>query len=268
MRRLVRAILFTIILLVVLAIAGTVGVVLLANRAVLTAVEKAGTKTLRVPVNVGQAKVSLLSGTAGLHEITVANPPGYEGPALLKLQQVDLKVDPGSLLSNEVLIKDMKLDNMEIFIEQKGLENNLYEVIKPLRGRHEPTGKSLVIDNLDIKNVTVHASLVSIPGQPQSVDLKLASIRMVDLGRNEKMDTAVLISKILLAVAEGIAQQGGGILPQETIGDLGSILDKALDLGKIILGPGGRTPDGQQKDSLGKTVTDGLKDLLGGKKTR
>jgi hypothetical protein len=160
----------------------------------------------------------------------------------------------------------MKLQNMEVFVEQKGLQNNLYQVIKPLREPHEPTGKSLVIDNLEIANVTVHAGLTALPGQPQSVDLKLASIRMVDLGRSEKMDTAVLISKILLAVAAGIAEQGGNILPSETIGELGSILDKAIDIGKIIFGPGGKTPDGQQKDSLGKSVTDGLKDLFGGKK--
>ncbi len=184
----------------------------------------------------------------------------------MKLQRVDIQADVGSVLGKQVLIKDMKLQNMEVFVEQKGLQNNLYQVLKPLREPHEPTGKSLVIDNLEITNVTVHAGVTALPGQPQSIDLKLASIRMVDLGRSEKMDTAVLISKILLAVAAGIAEQGGGILPKETIGDLGSILDKAIDIGKIIFGPGGKTPDGQQEDSLGKSVTDGIKDLFGGKK--
>ena len=266
MRKLIRRIRSLVVLVIALAVASVVGVFLFANKAVKTAVETAGTKTLNVGVTVGKAKASVLSGAVGLQEITVANPPGYQGPALLKLQQVDLKADTRSLFSKEILIKDMKLDNMEVFIEQKGLQNNLYQVIKPLREPHQPTGKGLVIDNLEIKNVTVHVGMPSVPGQPPSVDLKLPSIRMVELGRSEKMDTAVLISKIVLAVAEGIAQQGGGILPKETIGDLGSILDKAIDIGKIILGPGGKTPDGQQKDSPGKTVTDGLKDLLGGKK--
>ncbi len=266
MRKLMRRIRSIIVLLIVLVVAGVVSVFFFANQAVKTAVEKAGTRTLNVGVTVGKAKASILSGAVGLHEIIVANPPGYQGPALLKLQQVDLKADTRSLLSKEVFIKDMKLDNMEVFVEQKGLQNNLYQVIKPLREPHQPTGKSLVIDNLEIKNVTVHVNPLSVLGQSQSMDFQLASIRMTELGRSEKMDTAVLIGKIVLAVAEGIAQQGSGILPKETIGDLGSILDKAIDIGKIILGPGGKTPDGQQKDSLGKTVTDGIKDLLGGKK--
>jgi uncharacterized protein involved in outer membrane biogenesis len=265
MRKLIRAILFIITLVVVLAVAGVVVAILFTDKAVKTVVEKAGTKTLSVPVRVGKATASLLSGDVRLQDITVANPPGYEGAALVKLQRVDIQANVESVLGKQILIKDMKLQNMEVFVEQKGLQNNLYQVIKPLQERREPTGRGLVIDNLEITDVTVHAGLVALPGQPQSVELKLASIRMVDLGRNEKVDTAVLISKIVLAVAAGIAEQGGGILPKETIGDLGSILDKAIDIGKIIFGPG-KTTDGQQKDSLGKSAIDGIKDLFGGKK--
>jgi hypothetical protein len=268
MRRLIRAILFVVVVLIVLAIVGLVGVILFANRAVQTAVETAGTRALNVAVRIDRTAVSLSAGTVELYGIIVANPPGYEGPALLKLQQTDFKVNTGSLLSKQVHIEDMKLDNMEVFIEQKGLQNNLYQVIQPLRQPRRPTGRGLLIDNLEIRNVTVHAAMTTIPGQTPGVDLKIASIRMTDLGRHEKVDTAVLISKIVLAVAEGIAQQGGGILPKETIGELGSILDKALDLGKIILGPSGKTPEGQEKENLGQTVTDGLKDLLGGQKNQ
>ena len=266
MKKLIKAILFILVVLIVLAIVGVVGVILFADKAVKTAVETAGTKTLNVAVKVGKANASVLSGAVGLQDITVANLPGYQAAALLKLQQVNLKADTKSLLGKELLIKEMKLDNMEVFVEQRGLQNNLYQVIKPLREPHQPTGRTLVIDNLEITNVTVHTSLSGLAGQPQSMDLKLASIKMGDLGRSEKMDTAVLISKILLAVASGIAEQGGGILPKEMTGQLGSVLDKAIDIGKTILTPGGTTPDGKQKDSLGKSVTDGIKDLIGGKK--
>ena len=266
MRRLLRKIRFLITLLVVLAVGGVVAVVLLASQAVKTAVETAGTKTLNVGVTVGKAKASVFTGAISLQNTVIANPPGYQGAGLVKLPRMTASVDTKSLLSKEVLIKDMKLDGMEVFVEQKGLQNNLYQVVKPLREPHQPTGRGLVIDNLEITNVTVHVSMPTIPGQTPNVDLKLASIKMVELGRSEKMDTAILISKILLAVAQGIADQGGGILPKDTIGELGSILDKAFDIGKTIFGPGAKTPDGKQTDSLGKTVTDGLKDLFGGKK--
>jgi uncharacterized protein involved in outer membrane biogenesis len=266
MKKLIRALVSLVVILVVLAGIGVAAVVLLTNRAVKTAVEKSGARTLNVPVNVGKASASVFTGAVGLQNITVANPPGYQGAALLKLPRMDAQVVARSLLGEEILIPDMKLANMEVFIEQKGLQNNLYQVIKPLHEPHQPSGKSLVIDNLEIANITVHVSMPLIPGQAPSVDLKLASIKMGHLGRNEKMDMAVLISKIVLAVAQGIAEQGGGILPKETVSEAGSVLDKAIDIGKTIFTSGGKTPDGQQQDSLGKTVTDGLKDLLGGKK--
>jgi len=266
MKKLVKSIRFVIIAVVVLAVIGIMGVFLFADRAVRAAVEKAGTKTLNVPVAVANADASILSGSVKLHDIHVSNPSGYEGAALLTLQSVSVTADAGSLLTSEVLIKDMRLDGMEVFVEQKGLRNNLYEVIRPLREPHEPTGKRLMVDNLEIANIVVHVNAAVVPGQPQSAEFKIAPIRMTELGRDERMDMAVLISKVLLAVAAGVAEQAGDILPAKTIGDMTSILDKAIDIGRIIFGPGkdaGATP---KDGDLGQTVTDGLKDLLAPKK--
>jgi len=265
-RKLFRRIRTIIVVLVVLVVLAAVGVFLFADRAVKSAVESAGTKTLNVGVNVDRAHASILRGTVDLKNISVANPPGFQGAAFLKLQQVDVAADARSLLTDEVLIKSMRLDKMELFIEQKGLQNNLYEVIKPLREPHQPSGRGLIVDNLEITNVTVHAALPPIPGRPQTVDFTFGPITMTELGRNEKIDVAILISKIVLAVAAGVAEHGGNILPKETVGEISGIVDKAIDIGKIIFGPGGKTPDGQPQDSLGKSVTEGLKDLLGGKK--
>jgi len=266
MRKLLKAVLSLIIVLVLLVAIATVGVAIFADRAARAVVEKAGTRTLNVGVTVGKADASLLRGGLDLRNITVANPPGYQGPALLKLQWVNVEADPRSLLSRQVQIRDIEIDAVDVFVEQNGLRNNLYEVIKPLREPHEPTGKRLVIDNLKMTNITVHVSLPSIPGQPQTTEFTLDTITMTDLGRDEKMDTAILISKVVLAVAAGVAEHGGNVLPKETIGEISGILDKAIDLGRIIFGPGGKTPDGRQQDSLGKSVTEGIKDLLGGKK--
>jgi hypothetical protein len=266
MRKLLKRALHIVIILFILAVVGVIAVAVLADKAVKTAVEKAGTKTLNVDVKVDKAHAGLLRGTLALQSISVANPAGFQGPALLTLQQVNVAADTRSLLSNQVHIKDMKLANMEVFVEQKGLQNNLYDVIKPLRQPHEPTGKTLLIDSLELSNITVHASLSGVPGKPPTAQFTLGNITMTDIGRNEKVDTAMLIGKILLAVAAGVAEQGGDILPKETLAEITGMLDNAINIGKSIFGPGGKTPDGQQQDSLGKSATEALKDLLGGKK--
>ena len=262
----IRFVLSILVGLVVLAVVAGIGVAIFADRAVKLAVQTAGTKTLNVGVEVGKADASILGGSVGLQDIRVANPPDYTGETLLKLGRVDVTADAASLLKDQVLIKDMKLESMEVFLEQKGLDNNLYEVIEPLRNPREPTGKTLLIDTLEITGIVVHVELPVVPGEAQSIDLTIAPIRMTELGRNEKMDIAVLISKILLAVSAGVAEQAGDILPAETVREMTSILDKAIDIGRIIFGPGKTNSDGSQTDSLGKSVTEGLKDLIGGQK--
>lgn len=272
MRRLFKLIVTIITILAVLAVAGVIGVALFADRAVKAAVESSGAKTLNVAVQVGDADASIFGGSIGLENLVVANPEGYGGPSLLTLKTVDVAADTGTLFSNQIVIKTMTLDQMEVFVEQKGLQNNLYEVIQPLRQPHEPTGKSLVIDSLTISNILVHISLPSLPGQEaKTVDVKVAPITMTELGRHERMDTAVLISKVLLAVAQGIAEQTGDILPKETLSDISGVLDKAFDIGRTIFG--GKKTDGQTEqksdtDGIGKTVTEGIKDILGGNKKK
>lgn len=238
MRRLFKRIVTFLGILTVLILVGVIGVMIFADRAVKSAVESAGAKTLNVPVLVGDADVSFLGGTLGLQNLTVKNPQGYDGPALLTLQAVSVKADAGSLFGDAVVVKDMTLTGMEVFVEQKGLQNNLYEVIKPLREPREPTGKRLIIDKLTISpDIVVHISLPALPGQQaQTMSLKVAPITMTDLGRDERMDTAVLISKVFLAVARSIAEQSSGVLPKETVGEITNVLDKAIDLGRTIFG--------------------------------
>ncbi len=253
MKKLVKLIVGVIVVLVVLAIVGVVGVALFADRAVKAAVESAGTRTLNVNVEVGKANASILGGSVGLQQIAVGNPQGYQGASLLTLQGVNVKADTGSLLSDEVVIRDMRLTDMEVFVEQHGLQNNLYDVIRPLREPREPIGKRLIIDNLTISNILVHVSLPALPGQQaQAMEFKIAPITMTDLGRDERIDTAVLISKVLLAVAQGVADQAGGVLPKETVGEITNVLDKAIDLGRTIFG------DKKPADQTGAEVRENI----------
>jgi len=253
----------------ILALVAIVGVNLLADSAVRVAVETAGTKALSVGVDLDAAKLSITGGALTLHDLTVANPPGYQHDTLLKLRQGDVQVQTKTLLSDEVQIKDIQLDGMDLVIEQKGLGNNLQDVIKAAqRGEKEPSGKKLFVENLELTNVTVNVKLLPVPGKADTVTLTLAPIKMTDLGRDERLDTATLTAKIMLAIAAGIAQQGTDVLPKEMINGLTSVLGTAIDLGRIILGTGQEAGEGLQKgvESIGQGITEGLKGILAPKK--
>ena len=248
-------------LVLVLALAVVFGGKFLVNGAVRVAVETAGTKALSVGVDVDAANLSIFGESLSLHDLTVANPAGYQNDALLKLRQGDVQVQTKTLLSDEIQIRDMRLDGMDLVVEQKGLSNNLQDVIEAARrGDDEPTGKKLYVETLELTNVTVYVKLLPVAGQLDTVTLKLTPIKMTDLGKDETMDMAALTAKILLAIAVGIAEQGTEELPQEMIGGLTSVLGTAIDLGRIIFGTSQGNNNGLYKGTEG--ITEGLKGIL------
>jgi hypothetical protein len=264
MRKPFKSLKFVVVIFLVVVLAGTLGIDFFADSAVRVAIDNAGTKALKVPVEVKKARLSIFAGTLGLQDLTVGSPPGYDQKTLLDLSQGAIEVDTKSLLSDKVLIRDIRLDGMKVFVEQKGLDNNLHEVVKALDRDEQPSGKSLVIDRLEITNITVNVRLLPIPGQADTVTLKLGTIQMTDLGRNERMDVAMLATKVLLAVAMGIAEQGGDVLPKEMISGLSSVLDKAIDIGRIIFGNGQNGSSSLQKgaEEIGRGITEGLKGIV------
>jgi hypothetical protein len=227
---------------VLLLIVVVIAVTFFAGIAVKIGVETAGTKALSVPVTLGDADLSILRGKLRLQNLAVDNPPGYQHEKLLELGDARVAVSIGSLLTDTVNIKEIKLDGMNVVIEQKSVTgNNLRDIIKDIptgepKEEEEPAtekpGKTLRIDNLEITNVTVKAKLLPVPGKSDTVTLKLDPIIMTDLGSDEKMDMAKLSGKILLAIANGVAKQGAGVLPDDMTAAMKDTLGKAAELGE------------------------------------
>jgi uncharacterized protein involved in outer membrane biogenesis len=257
MRKRWRSLKLGILILLVVAVAAVLGVDFFADSAVRMAIDRAGTKALKVPVDVDRASLSIFTGTLDIEDMTVDSPSGYDQKTLLDLSQGTIEVETKSLLTDEVLIRSVRLDGMNVFVEQKGLDNNLHEVIKALPRSEDASGKRVIVDHLEIADVTVHVKLLAIPGQPDTVTFKLATIQMDDLGRNERLDITMLVSKIVLAVATGIAEQGGGVLPKDMISGLSTVLDTAIDIGRTIFG------NGQSgAEEIGRGITEGLKGII------
>jgi uncharacterized protein involved in outer membrane biogenesis len=249
---------------VVILIVVVVAVYLFAGSALKIGIETAGTKALSVAVNVDDVDLSILGGSLGLKNLVIDNPPGYQHDKLLELGNARVAVDIRSLLSDTVNIKQIKLDGMNVVLEQRGVtSNNLQDVIKAIPKTEpkpdEPAaqpGKKLRIDELEITNVTVKAKLLPVPGKTDTVTLKLKPIRMTDLGTDNKLDTAKLSGKILLAIATGVAEQGAGLLPDDMTSAMKDTLSKTAELGKTA------AEEGKKILEEGKGVLEGFKGLL------
>ena len=112
---------------------------------------------------------------------------------------------------------------MVLTIEQKGLTNNLKEILDSLpKPEDEPAdkepedekkdkkpGKKLHIDTLEITNVTVRAKLLPIPGKSDTIEFPLPKIMMTDVGGK-------VIARPLKRVEHHHAASG----PEDTRGDV------------------------------------------------
>lgn len=237
---------------------------LFGERVIEVGVETAATKALGVGVYVGGVKLSVLKGAVEVKDIIVSNPAGYTYKNLLELDRTNVKVNIGSLLEDTVHIKELKLDGINLVIEQKVLSNNLQDVINSISDKEqpeaEPSGKKLHIDNLELTGIKVKAKLLPVPGRIDTVTLDLAPIRMSNLGADNKLGIAILSEKIMLAITEGVARQGVGILPDEIVSTMKLTLDKTVDVGKAAAEEGKKLID-TGKD-VGADIIEGFKGLL------
>lgn len=254
-------------IIIVLIISVIVLVQLFGSSILKTGIESAATKTLNVGVSIDDMDLSIFSGQVGFHNLVIDNPPGYQHEKLLEVGDADIAVNIGSLLEDTVNIKEIMMDNVNVVLEQKGVSgNNLEDIIKSLPKKEPGTeeeakkSKKLHIDTLEIKNITVQAKLLPVPGKVDTVTLKLNPIRMTDLGSDEKLDTAELTGKILVAITTGIAQQGMGVLPDDMTNALKSTLSLTAGLGKAASESGKKLLE--QGGDTGKGILKGVQDLL------
>jgi hypothetical protein len=194
---------------------------------------------------------SIVSGKLVLQNFLIGNPPAYQHDNLLVLKNTEIEVEAKSLLSDVVNIRQIRIDHVDVIIEQHSVsENNLHDVLQAASETDE--WKKLRVDNLEISDITVKVDLMN-SGQTEPVTLELSPIRMTNLGRDNKMDIAALLKKIIVAIADSIVEEGIGVLPTDIVGTMTSTLRKTIDLGTRIM---------EGKEDIGREITEGLRNLL------
>ena len=267
MKKILKKIYMILAVIVVLAVLAVVAIGAFAGRGVKIAIETAATRALNVGVSVEDVDISILGGEIGFEKLVINNPPGYQYSKLLKLQKAEIKVDVRSLLKDTIKVREIRLDGVEVVLEQRGVSgNNLQDVIKGMSGEAKPKDKSekaakkIHVGELEITNVTVKAKLLPVPGKADTIPLELAPIRMSNLGSDDKLTAAALSSKILLAIAKGIAEKGAGKLPDEMVSTITSELKRLGALSGVFLQEGGKIF--KEGADIGEGIVEGLKGLL------
>jgi hypothetical protein len=241
---------------------------LFGNQMIRKGVVAGSEKALQVGVRLDSVDLKLLAGEATLSNMEIDNPEGYQHPTFLKMGSAYMDLNVQSLMSDTIEMTMLRLDDLQLVIEQKGLTNNLKEILNNLP-KAEPTepepaekekGKDVRINVLEINNIEVKAKLLPIPGRADTVTLRVKPIRLENIGTNEKINAAELTAKILKAIAAGVAEQGRDLLPVDMIGSVTEELGKQ---GQELLKAGQEAGEGllEGTKDIGKGAADTIKGI-------
>ncbi len=282
MKKLIKMVAVLLILLVL----ATVAVALYIDTIAKTAIERGATYALGVETTLGSADVGLLNGTFSMGDLTVANPSGFESPYFTHLGQGDVEVALKTLRQETVELPTLTLTDLEIYLDKKEGKAN-YDVILENLKRFESQenvqgdagGKKFIIEEVLIKNIMVHVQLLPLGGSLTKLDVPIDEIRLENVG--SQTGRGVVMSELTGAIIKGvliaIVQKGGGLVPDDILGDLGQGLgslaeigvDAVTGLGDLINDAGGGLDE--VTEGLGdaiKNIGDGLGGLLGGEKKK
>jgi hypothetical protein len=245
MRKLILAVLGVVFLLLIV---GGVALVVALNSVAKKAVQVGGTYALGVPTTVKGVDIGLLSGSVGIDGLNVGNAPGFPTDHFLTLGEGKVAVKLTSLTSDTIYVPEITLANIDVALEKKDGKSNYQVVLDNLQKLSGPPGqqppapkegsqKKLIIHELTIRNVNVHADLIGGPGvigSATKVSVPLSEIKLTDVGQtgNGVAGSGVTIGElsglVVQAVLSAAVAKGG--LPADFVGDLTGQLGKLGDL--------------------------------------
>ena len=221
----------------------------LLNKGVKTAVEQLGPDMTGTEVRLDEVNISALSGKGSLSGFFVGSPAGFHLDKTFYLGEIEVAVDPASLLSDTIKIERIYIRQPEIVYEKNLKGDNINQIIKNVNsylgveeGESPDTGegaeagkeKKVEIGELILEEGQVTASIMG-----NAVKLPLPRVELHDIGRDSGGVTAVEAVQQVLQVI------------------IGQVTTVAADAGRDILQGGDF-----DKDSLKKKAEEGIKSLF------
>jgi uncharacterized protein involved in outer membrane biogenesis len=178
-------------------------------------VETVGPEITRTDIKLDAATLSLLSGSGKLKGLFVGNPQGFKTESAIKVGSVSVGVAPGSVFSDKVHIKEIKVVAPEITFEGGLKGNNLSKLLDNVQAASGGSGKSgaapeskagskkLQVDDFLISGGKINLSVdMSVLGG-KSATVPLPEIHLMNLGSGPDGITAAdLTAKVLKEVLQ------------------------------------------------------------------
>ena len=238
------------------------------------AVEKYGSQFTQVEVTLDETVIDIASGKGAMNGLTVGNPADFNTDYAIKLAGISLQIDPASVGSDTIIVKEVSIDAPEVTYEISGSGSNIaaiQENVERMIGGGGKTataeaesseGPKVVIEHLYVRNGKVNVSATLLQGK--TLTSPLPDIHLTDIGKDEGGASAgEVISQVMDAIAKSAGSAASSVdLSALGLGDIsGKTLEAVGAIGDKLKGAGAGTGDAL-KDGVGD-VTKGIKGLFG-----
>ena len=199
-------------------------------------VHKFGTQIVGTEVNLAGFSLHPLDGELEINGFTVANPEGYETPNLLSLGNIFVKVDPKSVLSDTIVVEEVRILKPELTYEMPNFSTSNVQQLqenvarntaksgeaKPVEAKaEEPAAtESAPAKKVIIRKVTVAGGSLSAMTPLQkntgALTLEMPAIELTDIGDESKSmsiseSVTVIFNKILFNATSVVTKALGNV---------------------------------------------------------
>lgn len=186
-------------------------------------IERRGSALAGTAVRLAAVELGLGSGRATLRGLTVANPPGFRAAHVLVLDEVEVRIDPRSLLADPLVIYAVRIVHPRVFYEvgadgranvdvlRRHVEARERDAPPPAgdatpaqRRRRDEPGRRLIIHRLELRQGEVTFDTAATGGSTRTEDLP--PFELTAIGVREGGATPAQVGRIILvAVARDVA---------------------------------------------------------------
>ena len=198
------------IALVVVVIIVVVAIGLFLDSAIKKGVETIGPQVTKVDVKLDGVSLSLLSGSGKIKGFVLGNPQGYQTPHAISVGSTSVSVSPGSLLSDKIVVRSIRVEAPEITVEGTLHGNNLTKILDNVngaaanggtdksapKGDKDKAGKKIQVDDFLMTGAKVNVSIVGLGGK--SVPIAIPDIHFTNLGQGPGGITAAELTQRVL----------------------------------------------------------------------
>lgn len=144
---------------IALVIAAFVIITLSIDGMVKSGIEENGSELFQTEVSVDNVDISLFNGSGTIDGFVVKNPEKFSDEPAIRIQEVSLQVDLGSLFSQTILVKNMRIISPQLYFEQRGFGVNLKTLNDNMDLASDGSSdKNLIIEHLVIEDGRVKVS--------------------------------------------------------------------------------------------------------------